>query len=136
MNAPTSTPDPRTRAALSNGRLLPRTVDGRSAEARRFRDLYRDFAAGTPEDRAQAHVDARLRSLVGVTMALERIGARQASGEPAEVEELTRLVHAQARLLESLSLAPRARTPAQEDPEDTEALFARVRDPDRWRKGR
>lgn len=111
------------RSRLTNGRLWPAGVDGRSAEARRFRDLYHRFANETPQNSTQTSIDARLRALVGVTMAVERIGAQQARGEPADTEELTRLVNAQVRLMAELGLG----APAEEPELTTEQLYARAR---------
>lgn len=54
-------------------------------------------------------------------MALEAIEIAQARGEAAGTEDLTRLVHAQARLMESLKLTPRSRS---ERPEDGDSLAA------------
>lgn len=94
------------RAAVTNGRLLPRGIDGRSAEGRRWKDLYREFSAQTPAGAPSVAREARLRALVGVTVALERIGALQARGEPVDHAELVSLANSQGRLMQELGLAP------------------------------
>lgn len=114
-----STPDLRlNRAALTNGRLLPNGLDGRSTEARRWKDLHRAYAAATSLDIAYTVVDGRIRTLVGVTMALERIGAQQARGAPYDPTELVALANSQGRLMQELGLSPTSEpeTPAASDP--------------------
>lgn len=120
------------RSRITNGKLWPRGLDGRSAEARRWRDLYREFAAQTPPGAPSAAREARLRSLVGVTVALERVGSRQARGESVDHAELVSLANSQGRLMQELGLAPRTTEPAGDDPA---ACLARIRDADYWKGG-
>lgn len=102
-------PRPRNnRAAVSNGRLLPRGVDARSAVGRRWKDLYRDFAAQLSTETPTVGQDARLRALVGVSMALETLTARQAAGKAVDHTELVALVNAQGRMMAELGLAPKS----------------------------
>lgn len=104
-----STSRPRNnRAAVSNGRLLPRGIDGRSAAGRRWKDLYRDFSSQLPAGPPMPGRDARLRALVGVSVAIERITAQQAAGRPVDHTELVSLVNAQGRMLSELGLGPKS----------------------------
>lgn len=101
MTARTTTTN---RSRITNGALFPPGVDGRSAEARRFRDLHREFATALPPGPRTVTQDARLRTLVGLTLALERIGAQQARGMIPDPAELVALSNAQGRLLAELGL--------------------------------
>ena len=93
--------------------------DGRTRESRRWRVLYRDFAARTP----QTNAEARLRALVSVTLAIEAMTVRQCSGEPVDLERLVALTNSQGRLMAELGLSTRT-----EEPElTTEQLYARAR---------
>ena len=103
-----STSRPRNnRAAVSNGRLLPRGVDGRSAIGRRWKDLYRGFFAQLPVAPPTVGQDARLRALVGVTMAIEKLTGRQAAGKAVDHTELVSLVNSQGRMMAELGLVPK-----------------------------
>ena len=66
-------------------------------------------------------------------MALEHLGIQQVQGEFADTEEMTRLVHAQTRLMESLDLVPRPRTQVKKNQEDPEVLQSRLNDPTNWK---
>lgn len=129
---PPSAPRPRNnRAAVTNGRLLPRGIDGRSADGRRWKDLFAAYRSEMPPGAPAAAQEARLRVLATVTLRLERIAADSARGAPVDDAQLVALSNLQGRLLETLGLTPE---PARGDG-DPAAHLARIRDPDYW-KGR
>ena len=102
--------DPRfNRSRLTNGALLPRGVDGRSAEARRWLDLYRDIAGRVTLDPVSPLVATRIRACVSLTMVLEEMSARQARGEPVDAAELVAISNAHARVLRELGVMTKRR---------------------------
>jgi hypothetical protein len=86
-----------------------RGIDGRSAEARRFRDLVEGFAAdfGTtpPGEREMALV----RQAAAITVQAESMQAAIVRGEDVDPEQLTRLMNVQTRTLKELGLKKRGR---------------------------
>jgi hypothetical protein len=93
------------RSAVSNGRLLPRGIDGRSAIGRRWKDLHLEFSALVPGPVTVVQ-DCRLRALVAVTVALEKAIERQVVGKTVDAGELASLTNAQGRLLRELTPQP------------------------------
>jgi len=84
------------RAAVTNGRRLHGDgVDGRSREARRFRDLVTSFADSLGGEKALSEAD---RSLVRTAAALavqnERLQADAVAGRKVSSEDMTRLANA------------------------------------------
>ena len=78
-------------------------ADGRSAHARRFRDLIAGFAA--PYGGAAALTVAELaliRNAASLTQQLEQLQADAAAGRPVDSEQLTRLSNSAQRTLASL----------------------------------
>lgn len=94
----------KTRSVMSNGRRLhPRNIDGRSTEARRFRDLVESFADGLGGLEGLTEAERSLvRSCALLTIEAERLQAKAASGEAIDDEALTRVSNSQARLLAAL----------------------------------
>jgi hypothetical protein len=93
-----------TRAAVSNGsRLHAKGVDLRTREARRFRDLTLSFAEsfGGVERLTEAE-RSLIRSAASLTVQAERLHPQAAAGEAVDLEALTRLSNAQARVLMAL----------------------------------
>ncbi len=72
----------RTRSAVSNGsRMHPKGVDGRSTQARRFKDLVTSFAAGLGDDASLNEVDrALIRNAAALTVQCERLQRRLSLG--------------------------------------------------------
>lgn len=95
---------PTARSVVSNGkRLHPRTIDGRSTEARRFRDLVFAFAEGLGgADRLNEADRALCRTAAGITVELEKLQAAAASGCEVDAETLTRLANSQARVIQAI----------------------------------
>ena len=101
-----SAPDPRTnRSRVTNGAAFPRGVDGRSAAARRWKDLYRSYRSALPGSPTAAQ-DAFLRALASAGLALETVAAQQAQGAAVDTERLVALARLQDRLMERLGIAP------------------------------
>jgi hypothetical protein len=91
----------RGRARMSNEKVLLRGVDGRSATARRYRDL-RDALlvelGGVPSTVEQA----LCRQAAALTVRSEAMQAALVNGEPVDDEQLTRVTHALARTVAAL----------------------------------
>jgi hypothetical protein len=101
----------RQRSRITNGSKLVAAVDGRSAEARRYKDVAWNLAddlggaAGLTE--AQR---ALVRQVAAMTVQSEKLQGAVLRGEMVDVEQLTRLSNALSRMLHRLSLRkPRAK---------------------------
>jgi hypothetical protein len=99
------------RSKISNGSRMLAGVDGRSAEARRFRDLKISFAddcggaaAFTESQRALVAQAATL------TIQAERLQASMLQGEAVDVEQQTRVANSLARTLARLGIRKRVGT--------------------------
>jgi hypothetical protein len=95
----------RLRSRVTNGSKLVAGLDGRSAQARRYRDLiisYSDDLGGA--DR----ITEAQRTLIGQAATLqiqsERVQAAVLRGEQINLEQLTRLANASTRILSRLGL--------------------------------
>jgi hypothetical protein len=114
------------RSRVTNGRKLVAGVDGRSADARRFRDLgmsYADDAGGASSlTEAQRALVATAASL---TMQAERLQATMLRGEPVNVEQMTRVANSLARTLHRLGIR-KAASPKLTVPEFLAARDARL----------
>jgi hypothetical protein len=108
--------NPVSRSAVTNGsRLLP--GDGRSAGARRYRDLTNAFAAELGGMAALLETGQQLvRRLAQVSVELELLEATRAAGGAIDPVAFVTLVNSQRRLLRDLEALKRekaARTPRQ-----------------------
>lgn len=94
-----------TRSRITNGKQLLANVDGRTADARRYRDLCTSLAddlggaAGLTE--AQR---ALVRQASAVIVQSERLQASILRGELADSEQLVRLCNSATRILTRLGL--------------------------------
>jgi hypothetical protein len=114
----------RSRSVVSNGRLHPRkTLDGRSSEARRFRDLVERLSEpfGGLERLSESEV-ALVRTAASLTVSAEALQAKAATGEPLDLEALTRLSNAQTRIFQALR---RKTSPPVTQPSFAEKFAAR-----------
>lgn len=94
---------PTTRAAISNRTHLLPGIDGRSAAARRFRDLVADLAADLGGEASLSNADlALVRQCAGSVMASEQLSASIVNGQAVDADSLVRLGNTCARLLASL----------------------------------
>lgn len=91
------------RSAVSNGSRLLSGVDGRSALARRFRDLVKEYTSELGgEDIMTAPMTAMVRQAAAVTVETERMQAAIVRGEDVDAEQLVRLTNTLTRLMTNL----------------------------------
>jgi hypothetical protein len=86
------------RSAVSNGKTLIAGIDGRSRDARRFRDLYRHYMSLT----GGMH-DEMCRSLASLGLQRERLDAAAVRGEFVDPFHLIRIINAINRTLARLN---------------------------------
>lgn len=93
----------RIRSAVSNGTRLLAGVDGRSATARRFRDLVAELTAevGGADDLSAAERSA-IRQAAALMLRIEQVQALIVRGEPVDNDVLIRLSGESRRLLAGL----------------------------------
>jgi len=90
-----------TRAKLTNNSL--KIVDGRSSEARRYRDLVRAYSAPLGSLGTLGAVDTTLvREAASMTILSEAMAASLVRGEAVDTEQSTRAANALSRLLRQL----------------------------------
>jgi hypothetical protein len=88
------------RAAITNGSsLFMRGVDGRSREARRYRDLFRHYVA-----QADGQHEELCKQAASLVVRRELLDAAMVSGAPVDVLAVTRLAGAINRTLAKLNL--------------------------------
>jgi hypothetical protein len=107
LTRPTKVDRPlRTRASVSNGtRMYPKGVDGRSAEARRFKDLVSSFAAGLGGEGALTEAErALIRIAASLAVQSERLQAALVAGREVNSQEMTRLANSSARVFTALRI--------------------------------
>ncbi len=88
------------RSRVTNGRRTLEGVDGRSASARRFRDLLESFSAeyggvGSLNETTRALI----RQAASLTIRAEQLQAAIVRGEPVDPDELIRLTNTARRTL-------------------------------------
>jgi hypothetical protein len=94
-----------TRSRITNGKSLLANIDGRTADARRYRDLAASLAddlggvAGLTE--AQR---ALVRQAAAMIVQSEKLQGAVLRGELVDVEQLTRLANAATRILSRLGI--------------------------------
>jgi hypothetical protein len=104
----------RTRSAVSNcSRMHAKGIDGRSTQARRFKDLVASFASSLGGDTSLSEVDrALIRNAAALTVQCERLQAAAIAGHEVKSEEMTRLANSSARILTALRLKRQRRDQA------------------------
>jgi hypothetical protein len=90
------------RAAISNGTRLLEGVDGRSASARRYRDLVESFTADLGGFGLTNADMALVRQAAATTMRAEQLQAEIVRGDAVDSDMLVRLSNASARILAAL----------------------------------
>ncbi len=104
------------RSAASNGTTILQGVDGRSAEARRFRDLVMAFAADLGADVTElSEADAALcRHAASATMQSESLSRAVVNGEAVDTEQAVRVGNLLTRAMAALHRRhkPRSTTPS------------------------
>ena len=88
------------RSRVTNGKLLPRGVDGRSAGARRFRDLCDELTPKKPTVVSTALV----RSAAMLACKLEDMEAADLAGKSIDAEKYATISGTYARILDRLGL--------------------------------
>jgi hypothetical protein len=82
-----------------------KSVDGRSAEARRFKDLVSSFAASLGGEGALTEAERTLiRNAASLTVQCERLQAAHVAGHEVNSQEMTRLANSSARVLAALMI--------------------------------
>jgi hypothetical protein len=103
----------RQRSRITNGSKLVAAVDGRSAEARRYKDvafsLADDLGGAAGLTEAQR---ALVRQVAAMTVQSEKLQGAVLRGEEVDIEQLTRLSNALSRMLHRLGLKRAKRIPS------------------------
>jgi hypothetical protein len=100
----------RFRSALTNGKDVLAEIDGRSSQARRFRDLYALYASDLGGDDAGLSEGqlALVRRTAALTLELERLEtefARNGGATRFQLETYQRATNSLRRLVETLGIA-------------------------------
>jgi hypothetical protein len=119
--------DPRpanNRARVSNGIRLLNGVDGRSAEARRYRDLIASLAAdlGGDPNKLSESVKALIRQTAAAVVVSERLQARIVRDEVVDLEQATRVANTASRCLARLAAMKK---PSNQQPASVADIVAR-----------
>ena len=105
-----ASPAPRTRSAVSNHKDFLPGLDGRSASARRFRDLVLGFISDAGgADRCSEIKLGLLRRLAATTVQAEILEARMVNGQEVDIPTLCTLASTTLRLASRLGLERTAR---------------------------
>ena len=104
-----------TRSRISNrSRILP-GVDGRSSNARRFRDICAAYEAEAGGNITEVERDL-IRQAAGLTLRAEQLQGMIVRGEAVENDELIRLSSTAKRLLEAIRAKAAKKKPAAVTP--------------------
>jgi len=110
QSSPSGEPPSRTRSAVTNHKNLLPGLDGRSASARRFRDLVNAFVADMGGlDRCSEIKLGLVRRLAATTVQAEMLEARMVNGEAIDVSQLCTLASTTVRISQRLGLERRTR---------------------------
>ena len=92
---------PSTRNAVSNGsRLHRRGIDGRTRDAKRFRDLFESFVESLGGKAGLSEADSALaRMAASLTVKSEAMQAQVAAGGEVDAEQLVRVSNSLSRVL-------------------------------------
>jgi hypothetical protein len=95
----------RVRSKISNGSRMLLDVDGRSADARRYRDLCMSFAddLGGAAELSEAQ-RALVRQAATMVVQSERLQAAVVRGADINLEQLTRIANSTTRILAKLGI--------------------------------
>ena len=117
------------RARVTNGSRLLAGVDGRSAEARRYRDLVSSFAADLGGDpiKLSELVKALIRQTAAAVVVSERLQARIVRDEVVDLEQATRVANTAQRGLARLDAL---RSPSKPQAPSIGAIAARHAKPE------
>ena len=100
---------PSTRNAVTNGsRMHRRGVDGRTRDARRFRDLFESFVEGLGgESKINEPERSLCRTAASLAVKSEAMQASVAAGGDVDTEQLVRVSNSLARVLGRLGIKRR-----------------------------
>lgn len=100
---------PTTRSRITNGKQLLANIDGRSAEARRYRDLAMSFADDLGGSACLTEAQrALVRQAAALSVQSERLQGAMLRGEEVSDEQMTRVANSLARTLQRLGIRKRA----------------------------
>jgi hypothetical protein len=99
------------RSAISNRSRLLEGVDGRSALARRYRDIVEAYVREAGGSVSEVERDL-IRQAAGLTLRAEQLQAGLVRGEDIDTDELVRASSTAKRLLETIRSKADARKPA------------------------
>jgi hypothetical protein len=104
------------RCAVSNGSRVLTGVDGRSATARRFKDLIENFARdlGGIESLTEAE-HSLVRQAAGLTIEAERLQTQIVKGELTDTDRLIRLTNTARRILQGIRKREKPKQPTLAD---------------------
>jgi hypothetical protein len=94
---------PASRSMVANRPLMTRGVDGRTASARRFRDIAQSLIDDLGGDVSESQM-LLVRQAAMTSLVVERLQASLVSGGDADPELLIRLANTQTRSLQELGL--------------------------------
>jgi hypothetical protein len=115
VSAVVSAKKPTARSRTTNGKQLLAGIDGRSAEARRYRDLCLSFAddlggaAGLTESQR-----ALVRQAAALTVQSEKLQGAMLRGEAIDDEQMTRVANSLSRTLARLGRKVEKRVTVQD----------------------
>jgi hypothetical protein len=101
---------PMARSRVGNGKVLVPGIDGRSAGARRLRDVIEDLTADMGGNLGEAE-RLQVRTVAGLVVHAEQLTADMLNGKPVDSEQITRVSNSAARLLTSLKAKRKAKAP-------------------------
>jgi hypothetical protein len=90
------------RSRVTNGRTLLPGVDGRSASARRYRDLIAELARELGDAEPTAAESASIRQAAAIIVRSEQLSADIVRGEPVDNDTLIRLSSEARRIMARL----------------------------------
>jgi hypothetical protein len=110
LRSPSASPLPSARSRVTNHRDLLPGLDGRSASARRYRDLVNSYIVDMGGiDQCSDIKLGLLRRLAAVTVQAEVLEAKMINGEEVDVGTLCTLASTTVRLSQRLGLERRTR---------------------------
>lgn len=104
--APIVSRPPTTKSRITNRSEMLRGIDGRSAEARRYRDLVEGFSADFVSPLGEREM-ALIRQAAAMTVQAETMQTKIVRGEAVDLEQLTRLSNVLTRTLKELGIHKR-----------------------------